>query len=208
MSFCTGTPCRGYDMKLNKELWSRRLVDKKQIEAAVAKEMKEMQAVIDKANSENPDHVPKMPDPEKLRQNMQRAAAAALELVVRGQNIWVLSPGKLTRYDQGTGNPVNEIAVPPGSSGLIPRGDELLDVDFDTGKPIVTHINLTTCEARTEGVGPPAAPPPVRSNPPRNRRLSRRRQAVRAGLGCRLACQAKTRAKSWTRRRWRNRRSI
>ena len=116
-------------------------------------------ARYDKANSENPDHVPKMPDPEKLRQNMQRAAAAALELVVRGQNIWVLSPGKLTRYDQGTGNPVKEIAVPPGSSGLIPRGDELLDVDFDTGKPTVTHINLTTCEARTEEVGPPVASP-------------------------------------------------
>jgi hypothetical protein len=91
--FLHGDALSRYDMKLNKELWSRHLADKKQIEAAVAKEMKEMQAVIDKANSENPDHVPKMPDPEKLRQNMQRAAAAALELVVRGQNIWVLSPG-------------------------------------------------------------------------------------------------------------------
>ena len=157
--FLHGDTLARYDMKLNKELWSRHLADKKQIEAAVAKEMKEMQALIDKANSENPDHVPKMPDPEKLRQNMQRAAAAALELVVRSQNIWVLSPGKLARYDQDTGNPVKEIAVPPGYGGLIPRGDELLDVDFDTGKPTVTHINLTTCEARTEEVGPPVASP-------------------------------------------------
>ena len=45
-----------YDMKLNKELWSRHLVDERQIEAAVAKERKEMQALIDKANDENPDH--------------------------------------------------------------------------------------------------------------------------------------------------------
>jgi outer membrane protein assembly factor BamB len=148
-----------YDMKLNKELWSRHLVDERQIEAAVAKERKEMQALIDKANDENPDHVSKMPDPEELQQTMQRAAAAALELVVRGQNIWVLSPGKLTRYDQDTGNPVKEIAVPPGSGGLIPRGDELLDVDFETGKPIVTHINLTTCDSRAEEVGPPTTPP-------------------------------------------------
>ena len=52
-------------MKLKKEIWSRHLVDKKEIEAAIAREMKAMQAVIDKANSEDPDHAPKMPDPEK-----------------------------------------------------------------------------------------------------------------------------------------------
>ena len=121
--------------------------------------MKAMQAIIDKANSEHPDNAPKMPNPEKLRQSMQRAAEAALELVVRGQNIWVLSPGKLTRYDRDTGNPVKEIPVPAGYGGLIPRGDELLNVDLETGKPIVTRINLTTCESRTEEVLPAAAPP-------------------------------------------------
>src|ERR1039457_1874137 len=102
-----------HDMKLKQELWSRHLVDKKEIDAAVAREMKEMQAYIDKANSDNPDHAPKMPDPEKLKKSMQRAAEEALELVVRGPNIWVLSPGKLTRYDRDTGNPVKEIPVPP-----------------------------------------------------------------------------------------------
>jgi len=66
--------------------------------------------------------------------SMQRAAEASLELIIRGQNIWVLSPGKLTRYDRDNGNPVKEIPVPTGYGGLIPRGDELLDVDFDTGK--------------------------------------------------------------------------
>jgi len=180
--FLHGDALSRYDMKLNKELWSRQLVDKKQIEAAVAKEMKEMQALIDKANSENPDHVPKMPDPEKLRQNMQRAAAAELELVVRGQNIWVLSPGKLTRYDQGTGNPVKEIGVPQGSSGLIPRGDELLDVDFETGKPTVTHINLTTCEARSEEVGPPVATPVGAGKPNGGLAAAGTNSSGRAGL--------------------------
>src|ERR1039457_7335305 len=90
---------------------------------------------------------------------MQRAAEEALELVIRGQNIWVSSPGKLTRYDRDTGNPVKEIPVPAGFGGLIPRGDELLNVDLETGKPTVTHINLTTCESRTEVVGRPAPPP-------------------------------------------------
>ena len=157
--FLHGDLLARHDIKLKQELWSRHLVDKKQIEAAVAKEMKEMQVIIDKANSEHPDHVPKMPDPEKLQKSMQRAAEEALELVIRGQNIWVVSPGKLTRYDRDTGNPVKEIPVPAGFGGLIPRGDELLNVDLETGKPTVTHINLTTCESRTEVVARQAPPP-------------------------------------------------
>jgi hypothetical protein len=154
--FLHGDLLARHDMKRKQEIWSRHLVDKKDIAAAVAKEMKDMQTVIDKASSENPDHVPKMPDPEKLQQNMQRAAEEALELVVRGQNIWVLSPGKLTRYDRDTGNPLKEIPVPAGFGGLIPRGDELLNVDVETGQPIITHINLTTCESRTEEIARPA----------------------------------------------------
>ena len=157
--FLHGDLLARHDMKLKQELWSRHLVDKQEIEAAVAKEMKAMQVIIDKANSESPDSVPKMPDPEKLKQRSQRAAEAALELVVRGQNIWVLSPGKLTRYDRDTGNPVKEIAVPAGYGGLIPRGDELLNVCLETSKPIVTHINLATGESRTEEIARPAPPP-------------------------------------------------
>jgi outer membrane protein assembly factor BamB len=157
--FLHGDLLARHDMKLKQELWSRHLVDKKQIEAAVAKERQDMQAVIDKANSDDPDHVPKMPDTEKLQVSMQRAAEASLELIIRGQNIWVLSPGKLTRYDRDTGSPVKEIPVPAGYGGLIPRGDELLNVDLATGKPMVTHIDLTTCESRTEEVGSPAPPP-------------------------------------------------
>ena len=157
--FLHGDVLARHDTKHKQEIWSRHLVDPKQIEAAVANEMKEMQTVIDKANSERPDHVPKMPDPEKLKKSMQRAAEEALELVIRGKNIWVISPGKLMRYDRDTGNPVKEIPVPAGFGGLIPRGDELLNVDLETGKPIVTHINLTTCESRTEEVARPAPPP-------------------------------------------------
>src|ERR1035437_4482984 len=160
--FLHGDLLARHDIKLKQETWSRHLVDKKQIEAAVAQEMKDMQVIIDKANSEHPDHVPKMPAPEKLRKSMQRAAEEALELVIRGQNIWVVSPGKLTRYDRDTGNPVKEIPVPAGFGGLIPRGDELLNVDLETGKPTVTHINLTTCESSTEVIASPT-PPPART---------------------------------------------
>ena len=187
--FLHGDTLARHDMKLKKEIWSRHLVDKKEIEAAIAKEMKEMQAVIDKANSDDPDHVPKMPDPEKVRKNMQRAAEAALDLRVRGENIWVLSPGKLTRYDRETGKPVKEVAVPAGYGGLIPRGDELLDVDLETGKPILTHINLTTCETRTEEISSPPAAADLTAmtnlagaKPPSSAALAASRGAGKAGL--------------------------
>ena len=153
--FLHGDLLARHDLKQKKEIWSRHLVDTKQIDAAIAREMKEMQVIIDKANSESPDYVPKMPDPEKLKKSMIRAAEAALDLRVCGLNIWVLSPGKLTRYDRDSGKPVKEIEVPPGYGGLIPQGDELLYVDRDSGRPVVTSINLNTCESHTEAVGPP-----------------------------------------------------
>ena len=180
--FLHGDILARHDTKLKQEIWSRHLVDPKQIEAAIAKEMKEMQAIINKANSDGPDHVPKMPDPEKLQKNMQRAAEASLELVIRGQNIWVLSPGKLTRYDRDTGNPVKEIPVPAGYGGLIPRGDELLNVDLETGKPMVTHIDLTTCESRTEEIARPAPPRTLtRASPLRAREAGRPRRRREQG---------------------------
>ena len=160
--FLHGDTLARYDMKLKKEVWSRHLVEAKEIEAAIARELKDMQALIDKANNENPDHVPKMPDPEKLRKSLQRAAEEALDLRVRGENIWVLSPGKLTRYDRDTGQPAKDIAVPASFGGLIPVGDELLNVDLETGQPCVTRISLTTCETRTEQFGPP--PPAAQTN--------------------------------------------
>jgi hypothetical protein len=163
--FLHGDTLARHDMKLKKEIWSRHLVDKQEIEAAVARQMKAMRAVIDRANSEDPDNVPKMSDPEKLRKNMQRELEAALDLRVRGENIWVLSPGKLTRYDRETGSPVKEIPVPAGYGGLIPRGDELLNVDLRIGRPVVTRINLNTCETSTEEISGP--PPGVAGSAPK-----------------------------------------
>jgi hypothetical protein len=77
-------------------------------------------------------------------------------LRVRGRNIWVSTPGKLVRYDWDTGNPGKEIPLASSFGGLIPRGDELLMVETDSGHPVVTHINLTNCETRTEEIGGPA----------------------------------------------------
>ena len=155
--FLHGDTLARHDLKLKKGIWSRHLVDKQEVEAAMAAQMKAVQAVIDKANNDNPDNAPKMPNPDKLRKSIQRALEAELDLRVRGENIWVLSPGKLTRYDRETGNPLKDIPVPAAYGGLISRGDELLNVDVENGRPLVTHINLTTCETRTEDIGWPVA---------------------------------------------------
>src|ERR1043166_83801 len=94
-----------HDMKAKKEIWSRQLVDAKQIEQDVAATLKAMQMAKEKAESENQDSHGsfKIPSPEKLARQMARAAAEALELHVRGQNVWVSTPEKLVRYDWDTG---------------------------------------------------------------------------------------------------------
>ena len=151
--FLHGDTLARHDLKQKKEIWSRHLTDKKQIDDAIAQITKATQVAIDKANSEDPDHAPKMPSPEKLRKSMEKQAAAELDLRVCGSNIWVVSPGKLVRYDWENGNPVKEIPVRGGLGALISCGDELLQMEEDSGIRIVTHINLDTCEARTEEFG-------------------------------------------------------
>jgi outer membrane protein assembly factor BamB len=155
--FLHGDTLARHDLKQKKQIWSHRLVDDKQIEAAVAQAMKESRAAIDKASGDNPDLELKMPDATKLRKSLEKEAAAELRLRVYGQNIWVISPGKLTRYAWDTGDVAKEIPLGAGFGGLIPCGEELLEMEMEPGKGTVTHINLNTCEARTEEFGQSAA---------------------------------------------------
>jgi hypothetical protein len=152
-----GATLARHDLKQKKAIWSRRLVDEKQIEAAVADAMKSSKAAIDKATGDNPDLELKMPDAVKLRKSLEREAEAELQLRVHGSNVWVMSPGKLTRYDWDTGNVAKEIPVPADSGGLVPCGDELLQMEVEPEKRTVTHINLNTCESRTEEFARPTA---------------------------------------------------
>jgi hypothetical protein len=148
--FLHGRTLARHDIKTKKAIWSREVVDPKQIEAGVEMEVKAMQAIIDKANSENPEQVPKMPSRDKLLRQAEREATAALTLYVRGRNIWVASPGKLVRYEWETGQPDKEMDVPPGAGELIAREDELVTLNSESGKPTVTHIDLDSCQSRTE----------------------------------------------------------
>ena len=151
-----GTILSRHDLKQKREIWSQSLVHKPQIDAALAGAMKQAQAAVDRANNETPDSVPKMPDPERLRSSLEREAAAELDLRVHGQNVWVVSPGKLTRYDWETGNLGQEIPLRAEFGGVIPLGDELLALAAEPGSGTITRINLNTCETRTEELGPQA----------------------------------------------------
>jgi len=138
-----------HDMLLKKPVWSQYLIDKNEIKAEVARETEQARKLINKANDEAWENMPKMPDPEKLSQSLERDAGASLRLWVRGRNIWVLSSEKLTRYDWDTGKLAQEIKLPGSNGGLICRDDELLTLNSESGRPTITSVNLNSCDSRT-----------------------------------------------------------
>lgn len=163
--FLHGGMLARHDMKQKKEVWSINLVDEKEVDKEVAREMDEAKKEIDRANSETPEHVPKMPRPDKLKKALMREAAAELSLRVVGQNIWVMTPKKLTRFDWDTGKTNKEIALKEEWGGMLRHGDELMTLESDNGKESVTRINLSTCDVRSEDIVlPPRPAPTVKTN--------------------------------------------
>ena len=143
-----------YHVRTKAEVWSTPLIDGKEIDALVASELKELRAAAERISQTDPDHTPRVPGPDRLKDRLERAAAAALQLRVVAHNIWVGSPGKLSRYDWDTGRLVKEIPAP---AGLIPHGDELLAFnETASGQRNVLRINLATGDARAESLTPAA----------------------------------------------------
>ena len=155
--FLHGATLARYDLKSGKEVWSRQLLDQNQIQRAVDRQLQADKAIIDKANSEALDQVPKMPSPQEVTRKLEREAAAALTLQVRRQSVWVASPRKLVHYDWESGKTLSEIPVPTGFGDLIHRGDELLFVDAAAAPPAVTHVDLVTGQTRTADLASPDA---------------------------------------------------
>jgi hypothetical protein len=157
--FLHGPTLARHDWKHKKEIWSANLVDKKQIEAEVEKEIKDLQEYNTELANKHPDaDAMKIPSRDKLLKSAAKAAAYALSLHVVGSNVWVQSPGKLTRYDWDTGKSAKEIVLGDRYGGLMPRGDELLWLNETPDKKTITHINLATGETREEFVAKPAKP--------------------------------------------------
>lgn len=156
--FLHGGKLARHDVKEKKEIWSVDLVDHKEIEREVQAELKrlhEMQAKRDMTEQDaRPVHIP---PPEKLAKDMARWAADELELRVVGQNIWVANSKQVVRHDWETGKPGDRLPVQGGFGGLIERGEELLRLDRQRDKDVITHINLASGKISEEQIVQPMA---------------------------------------------------
>jgi hypothetical protein len=153
--FIHGNILARYDLSRNQEVWSVRVVDPKNFAAMADSQLKAMAEQNVKLADKGVEDLPRLPSADKLIEQMEESAESELILHVRGEKIWVSSPGKLIRYDWDTGKTAQEMAVPSAASSLIGRGDELVSVDTDSDKPVLTRFNLASCEARTEPLSGP-----------------------------------------------------
>lgn len=155
--FLHGGTLARYDMPGKKQIWSVKLIDIKQFEKDAEADIKSMQESWLRARDHGSQEAPHIPDKDKLMKEMERSAEGELTLYVRGEKVWVASPGKLTRYDWDSGKVTKELAVQSRFGGLISRGDELMLVDSPSRRPIVTHINLQTDECTVDDLNGPEA---------------------------------------------------
>ncbi len=149
--FLHGDTLARHDIKEKKEIWSRSLIDPKEIDQLVAQRIKNLQAAASESSS---GYGFKMPTRQEVIEDTKRFADSSLELHVRTQNIWVVAPvtllsndWKLVRYDWDTGKPLQEVFLGSRLAGWTSRGDELLlTVHGNRGGQAVTHINLVSGE--------------------------------------------------------------
>jgi hypothetical protein len=152
--FLHGGTLARHDLKAKKEIWSRSVINRQQIEQEVSEEIKAMQKAIDKANSETPDNVPKMPDRAKLMSMMERAQAASVRLGVQSTHIYLITGDKLTFVDWETGATTKEIPMVSGLERIIDQTNELV-VLSSYGSPQITHINLSDMQVTSENLQAP-----------------------------------------------------
>ena len=157
--FLRGGTLARYDLKSQKQIWSRDLVDKVKIERLADAELKAMAAAVHRAQDTNPDYTPKMPSREKMIAQMIRDAEAALQLRVGGQNVWVVSPEALTHFEWDTGKTLQAVPRASGFGRVAVRGDELTFTGAnEVGQPVLTHVNLASGELTKEDLGGPVRP--------------------------------------------------
>lgn len=152
--FLHGDTLARYDLDTKKEIWTITLLDPAKIHNAAVRAQKAMQDAKATAefNGKDMDEV-KIPSLDSMEAQMNREAAAALQLYTTGQNIWVASDNQLTRYDWATGKPAANISL-NGLGGLADHGDEVVATDEnEQGQEVVTHINLATGLAHSDVIG-------------------------------------------------------
>ena len=164
--FLHGGVLARYDIKSKKEIWSRVLVDRKQVAMEATREVEQRLAEREKAIKGGADpadwYVPMLPDVLKQR---QRRAESSVELHTRGENVWVAFRDKLVRFDWATGQPGKEIPLDDSYRRIVPRGGELLlTTRTETGGQTITHLSLASGETRVEEVPGPEMPSELADN--------------------------------------------
>jgi len=156
--FLHGGTLARHNIKAKKEIWSAVLIDKKAIAEAAAEQIKrETQERTDAvAKGRDVTGWPILPALPDLIREMEREAAAPLQLHVHEENVWVSFHDKLVRYDWDTGKASKEIPLTARYANFIPNGDELLLISQRQTGQKVTRLNLASGESRTEEI---AAPP-------------------------------------------------
>jgi hypothetical protein len=140
--FLHGGTLARYDLKTKKQIWSDELVTAQQIADEVKRE---------DANRSESGSVMLPGQREKMvRVGMEQS----LSLHGSGENIWVVSPGKLTHYDWNSGRVLQEITISDYGGEFTERAGEFLSFHRNTaGGQSVKHINMATGESRTEEIG-------------------------------------------------------
>ena len=164
-------------------VWTNEIISRAQVEAEADRRMKGYQAMVNAAISRGADERPHVPALEDLRKEAQEEFETSLHLFVQEQNIWIARDGKLTQYDWDTGKSSREIAVPSNDGEAAVSGDELQFIDENAfGQQVVTHVNLTSGEARTEALGEPRPSAVLAGTKPVTRNSADGKTAAAAGL--------------------------
>ncbi len=148
-----GATLARYSINPQKEIWSVRLLDRERYSRIAEAQLKAMQERNVHLTDQGVEDLPKIPPADKLIDQLEGSAEDAMTLYVRGENVWVASPGKVVRYDWETGKPAKEFQVPPGAGAIRSRGDDLIFLNASPAPPGMTDLNLNTCDLRTEDFG-------------------------------------------------------
>jgi hypothetical protein len=157
--FLHGGTLARHDMKAKKEIWSSLLIDRKAIADEATKQFEAQQVAREKYRAAGGD-VSEMNfiTRDEFLESVERDATDELRLYVRGENIWISSPGKLTRYDWQTGKPDKEISLSGEMEDPLAQGDELLFLSHSPARAqALTRINLSSGESRVEEFAPAPA---------------------------------------------------
>ncbi len=145
--FLHGDTLARHDLKSKQKVWSRELLDRKRMAAEVEQDLKRIGDINLKLADQGMSRPPRSPSVEELQSFKERVAAAALQLHVHGDNIWVVSPEKVALYDWNTGKETRVFQA--GAGEIIPRGEEVFLLDPSADTPRITRIDLLTGASET-----------------------------------------------------------